>query len=97
MFRSAGRLHRHGRGDPNDRDTVVALRDGERATVIGVRGGGQMEARLVNMGLRPGKTITKLAALPGRGPVTVEVDGCRVALGHGIARKLLVERSNDPG
>ena len=47
------------------------------------------------MGLRPGKTITKLAALPGHGPVTVEVDGSHVAVGHGIARKILIERSGE--
>lgn len=96
---------RHRRGRLTGRDvhhpedggfsSVASLAEGESATMVEVAGGGHLQARLANMGLRAGKTITKLGALPGRGPVTVKVDGCRVALGHGIAHKVLVERAGE--
>ncbi len=96
LFHDIGHTHRHGRGDHHHQNTVAALRDGEKATIVGVHGGGRLEARLANMGLRPGKTIKKLAALPGHGPITVEVDGRQVAFGHGVARKVLIERLSEP-
>ena len=95
MFHNARRSKRYEGGDLGHHNTVAALKDGEKATIIGIHGGGQLESRLANMGLRSGKSVIRLAALPGHGPVTVEVDGSRVALGHGIARKILVERSGE--
>lgn len=70
---------------------LCTLADGERAIITGVIGGGQLQARLESMGLRPGKEVTKLGAMPASGPVTVECDGFRVALGHGIAQRVTVE------
>jgi len=101
--RRGGRGHHQGfpvaqsghRRDHGHHNSIVALAEGESATILDVAGGGRMAARLANMGLRPGKTVTKRGALPGRGPVTVEVDGCQVALGHGIACKVFVGRSGE--
>lgn len=73
-------------------DALTALRNGEKATISEILGGHQLEARLTNMGLRPGKQITKLSAMPGGGPVTVECDGFRVALGRGVACRVKIER-----
>ncbi|MBN1192431.1 MAG: ferrous iron transport protein A [Coriobacteriia bacterium] len=71
---------------------LTSLGDGERAVITQVAGGQLLEARLQNMGLRPGKLVTKLATMPGGGPVTVECDGFRVALGRGIASRVQVKR-----
>ncbi len=61
-----------------------------------ILGGSQMQARLENMGLRPGKTVTRLSAMPSGGPVMVECGGTRVALGRGIARHVLVRSTGAP-
>jgi Fe2+ transport system protein FeoA len=77
---------------PVEGDVIATLQDGERATITQIHGGHNLEARLKNMGLRPGKSIVKLGAMPGGGPVTVECDGFRVALGRGLACRVQVER-----
>jgi len=73
-------------------DVIATLRDGERAVITEVIGGHALEARLRNMGLRAGKAVVKVGAMPGGGPVTVECDGFRVALGRGLASRVKVDR-----
>lgn len=77
---------------PIEGDVISTLRNGEKATITEILGGHQIEARLMNMGLRPGKEITRLGAMPGGGPITVECDGFRVALGRGIAHRVKIQR-----
>ena len=75
---------------PVEGPVLATLHDGERAVIESIIGGGQMQARLENMGLRPGKIVTRLSAMPSGGPVMVECGGTRVALGRGIARHVCV-------
>jgi len=79
-----------------DGDTLLTLRTGEKARIVEILGGPQLEARLGNMGLRLGKHVTKVGAMLAGGPVTVECDGFRVALGRGIAGRVRVERLQTP-
>jgi ferrous iron transport protein A len=39
----------------------------------------------------PGKRITKISSMLMRGPVTVEVDRTQVAVGFGMAGKIIVD------
>lgn len=48
--------------------------------------------RLTGLGITPGIKIVKLSEAPFHGPVQIEVRGTRLALGQGIARKIMVER-----
>jgi ferrous iron transport protein A len=77
---------------PAEVDVLTSLCDGEKAVITEVLGGQQLAVRLTNMGLRPGKQITRLGAMPAGGPITVECDGFRVALGRGVAQRVKVER-----
>jgi len=63
---------------------------GEVITVVGVNAGRGLTKRLADMGLVPG---TKLRIVNSQisGPVIVEVRGSRLALGRGIAQKIMVE------
>jgi len=54
------------------------------------RGHRQITKRLLDLGLTKGCTF-KVVHGSSRGPVLVEVRGTRIALGHGLARKVLVE------
>jgi ferrous iron transport protein A len=47
--------------------------------------------RLNSMGVRPGLRITKVSSMFMRGPVTVRVGQTQLALGFGMARRILVE------
>ena len=54
------------------------------------RGQRQIIKRLLDLGFTKGCTF-KVIQGRGRGPVLVEVRGTRIALGHGLANKVIVE------
>jgi len=45
----------------------------------------------MSMGIYPGGEITKLSHFALRGPVTVRVGRSVLALGHGVAAKIIIE------
>ena len=47
--------------------------------------------RLEAMGIRPGKKVTKVGSMLFRGPVTLRVDNAQVAVGFGMANRIIVE------
>ncbi|MGQ9631285.1 MAG: FeoA family protein [bacterium] len=67
------------------------LDSGSPAIIRDIGGGFGLRMRLENLGLRVGKTIRRRSAMPMRGPIVVEVDGRDVALGFGMAMKIMVE------
>ena len=69
---------------------LTEMRDGQEATVAEITGGAGLADRLTSMGIRPGKRITRFCSMYLRGPVTVRVDNIQVALGRGIANKIMV-------
>ncbi len=70
--------------------TADQLPPGHAATVLAVQAGRGVALRLRTLGLRPGSVVRALAHGPLRGPVILEVEGTRLALGRGIARRILV-------
>ena len=54
------------------------------------RGERRITRRLLDLGLTKGCTF-KVVQGSGRGPILVEVRGTRIALGHGLASKILIE------
>ncbi len=50
-----------------------------------------MVNRLNALGIIPGKKITKISAMLMQGPVTIEVDRAQVAIGFGMAKKIIVK------
>jgi len=71
--------------------TLAQMRTGHRATVMEIATGHGIANRLSAMGIRPGKKITKIGSMFMRGPVTVQVDRTQVAIGFGMARKIIVQ------
>ena len=63
----------------------------QSGTVIKFTAGPGLVRRLEEMGIRAGKKVTKISGMPLRGPVVVQADRTRIALGHGMATKVLVE------
>ena len=63
------------------------LAGGEGAEIVGL-GGGALDARAEDMGLRAGKRIQVLANAGG--PVLVKVDETRIALARGLAMRITV-------
>ena len=77
---------------PDEKQTTLArMRTGQGGKVIQIKGGFGMANRLSALGIRPGKRITKISNMFMRGPVTVQVDRARVAIGFGMATRIIVE------
>ncbi len=65
------------------------VQSGESVQVAAVRAGWGLQRRLADMGLTPGVRV-KVINSQGRGPVILDLRGSRLALGHGVAHKIMV-------
>ncbi|MFP3869926.1 MAG: ferrous iron transport protein A [Syntrophobacteria bacterium] len=71
--------------------TVLSRIDlGKEVTLIDINGGRGIRSRLYSMGLVPGVRLRVLSR-NGGGPVMVAVKDCRLAIGFGMAQKIMVE------
>lgn len=71
--------------------SAADMRPGQTGTVVDLAGGHGMVRRMQAMGIRPGVPISKLTSQPFRGPVSLQVGATQVAVGFGIARRIIVE------
>jgi len=62
---------------------------GEVVQVVAVRAGWGLQRRLADMGLTPGVQVRVINS-QRPGPVVINIRGARLALGHGIAHKIMV-------
>jgi ferrous iron transport protein A len=60
-----------------------------------IDGGFGLLSRLESMGIRPGTELRVVNSSFLRGPVTVRTGNSQIALGHGMARKILMEKEID--
>ena len=77
--------------DEPNRATVRQMRAGQSGEVVQVLGGPGLVNRLNSLGIRPGKRITKVSSVFMRGPVTIQIDRAQVAIGYGMANRIVVE------
>ena len=77
------------------------MKEGQHGRVVAIDGGRGVTNRLIALGIRPGKKITKVSAMFMGGPVTVQVDSTQIAIGFGMAKKVIVEvdqvKGSQPG
>ena len=71
--------------------TLATLPEGKEAVVIGIIAGRGLARRLAELGFMRGEKVKILRSGPG--PVLVLVKGSKIALGWGVARKILVRDS----
>ena len=70
------------------------MRGGQSGKVVVIQGGRHMNDRLEAMGIRPGRKVTKVSSMLMRGPVTIKVGTAQLAIGFGMARRIIVEPDN---
>jgi len=70
------------------------LTNGEEGIIKEVRGGIGIRGKLMGMGMVKGKTL-RMVKNDARGPVIVALEETRLALGRGMAQKVLVEQKED--
>ncbi len=63
---------------------------GEEVRLVDIRGGWGIRRRLADMGLTPGETL-RIVQSGSSGPLLVAVRDFRLALGRGMAHKIIVE------
>ena len=71
--------------------TLDQVDENRKAKVIDIQRGQGIRQRLSQMGIHPGDTITILRYGALRGPILIEIHGSQVALGRGIASRIIVE------
>jgi len=70
---------------------LTKLKQTTKARIVEISGGPLLQSRLMSMGIYPGREITKLSHFVLRGPITIKVGRSVLALGYGMARKIMVE------
>jgi len=70
---------------------LVDMRPGQTGIIRGIESGFGAAKRIRNMGIRTGKKIKKVAGHSRKGPQTVLVDRFKIAIGFGMAAKILIE------
>jgi Fe2+ transport system protein FeoA len=63
---------------------------GEDVRLVAIHGGQQMRKRLADLGLNVGMTV-RVVQRNGHGPLILAVKDSRLAVGHGMAHKILVQ------
>ena len=67
------------------------MESGQSGTVVQVQGGHGLVNRLSALGIRPGQRVTKVSSMFMRGPVTIQVGNAQVAIGFGMANRIMIE------
>ena len=73
---------------------LTQLEIGRTARVVEIQGGQALRHKLRAIGIMPGKTISKTSRAILKGPVVLMVGSVQVAIGFGMARKIMVEPLN---
>lgn len=67
------------------------MKNGQRGVVVDTLGGSGLIKRLNALGIRLGQKVTKISSMYMRGPVTIQVNNTQVAIGFGMAKKIMVK------
>ena len=70
---------------------LIDVDPGKQVKVTGVRGGHAVASKLRQLGLLPGDRARVMRQAPFGGPILIEISGRTIALGRGVAAKILVE------
>lgn len=71
--------------------TLDSIKEGQKVKVINISGGWGIRQRLGGLGIHPGDEIIVKKSAIMRGPILIDIHGNQVALGRGVARKIMVE------
>jgi len=71
--------------------TLRQMQFGQKGRVVQIQGGLRLTNRLNALGVRPGVGITKFSSMIMRGPVTIQSGNTQLAVGFGMANKIIVE------
>jgi len=70
---------------------LASMKQGEEGKVVRIEGGMGLQRRLEALGVRMGVKIKKVSGHFMRGPVVARSGNTEVAIGYGMARRIMVE------
>ena len=73
----------------DERAEVIEVKTGDRTAAVTSK---NCQDRVEDMGVRAGK-IVEVLNNAGRGPILLKVDESRIAIGRGMAMKIMVRRT----
>lgn len=71
--------------------TLLDLKNGDRARILGFSGNQRSNQKLTQFGIFEGDYLLVLRSAPFKGPVMLSINGREIALGRGIAATVQVE------
>lgn len=71
--------------------SLTSIRAGSKVRVVRIRGGLGIRQRLSCLGIHPGDVMVLQNSGFMKGPALVNIHGNQIALGRGVAAKILVE------
>jgi ferrous iron transport protein A len=71
--------------------TLDKIKENQKVKVISISGGWGVRQRLGCLGIHPGDMITIKRSAIMQGPILIKIHGNQVALGRGVASRVLVE------
>ncbi|AIF69613.1 FeoA family protein [Palaeococcus pacificus DY20341] len=70
---------------------LTQMREGEKGVVVDIQGGIGVRQKLIGMGITPGARIVVIKS--GKpGPFIIAIGNMRLALGRGVADRILLRR-----
>jgi len=71
--------------------TLNTIKENQKVKVVSISGGWGVRQRLGCLGIHPGDIITIKRSAIMQGPILIKIHGNQVALGRGVASRILVE------
>ena len=71
--------------------TLLQISPGTSVRVVSFNGGKNLQTKLTQYGIYPGDRLRLLRIAPLGGPLLVECNAREIALGRGVADKIIVE------
>ena len=70
---------------------LTDCKEDELVKIIKINAGNRATSKLIAMGLNIGDAILVTKRAPFHGPVLVEYNNTTIAIGHGLAKKIIVK------
>lgn len=71
--------------------SLIQMKENKKGRILEISGGVGLQNKFMSMGIYPGREFIKVSHFALRGPVTIKVGRSLLALGHGMASKIMVE------
>ncbi|MCS7150972.1 MAG: ferrous iron transport protein A [Endomicrobia bacterium] len=70
---------------------LTQVKAGQKYKIVEILGGHRLQKKLDALGIRIGIEIKKITSISSKGPIIIQIAETQLALGYGIAKKIIVE------